>query len=117
MASRISTENGPNGVVYKGIPNETNAHLREAHQISSENRDAQNAKLRRNLKAEERKVTNLRQEIKALHEERRCQICMDRPSNTTFLCGQKNGPTDACGHVVCGECAENWRRLGKGCHL
>ncbi|KAH7703962.1 Baculoviral IAP repeat-containing protein 7 [Aphelenchoides avenae] len=117
MAWRISTENGPDGVVYKGIPNETNAHLREAHQISSENRDAQNAKFRRNLKAEERKVTNLRQEIKALHEQRRCQICMDRASDTTFLCGQKNGPKDACGHVVCGYCAENWRRQGKGCHL
>ncbi|KAH7719555.1 hypothetical protein AAVH_13023 [Aphelenchoides avenae] len=73
--------------------------------------------LRRHLKAEERKVINLRQETKALHEQRRCQICMDRASDTTFLCGQKNGPKDACGHVVCGECAENWRRQGKGCHL
>ena len=41
MALRISTHNEPNGVVYKGIPNETNAHLREAHQISSESHAAQ----------------------------------------------------------------------------
>lgn len=30
MAPKIIVEAGPNGVLYKGIPNETNAHLREA---------------------------------------------------------------------------------------
>lgn len=44
MAPKIIVETGPNGGLYKGIPNETNAHLREAHQISSESQAAQNAK-------------------------------------------------------------------------
>lgn len=42
MARRIRTDIGPNAVrVYKGIPNETNAHLRKEHEITSESQAAQ----------------------------------------------------------------------------
>lgn len=56
-------------------------------------------------------------EIEHLHAQARCSICMERRSDTTFICVRDDGMHFVCGHLACAQCADQWRNVKKECHV